>query len=58
MAATRVIEQERGTVTGTPRNPHQGYYAGDFSGRPFTGFTARPEYAERTPTTHTPTGRF
>ena len=36
MAATRVIEEERGTFTGSPRNPHQGYYAGDFSSRPVT----------------------
>jgi hypothetical protein len=36
MAATRVIEEERGSYTGAPRNPHQGYYAGDFSGRPVT----------------------
>lgn len=28
-----VIEEERGTYTGT-RHPHNGYYAGDFSGRP------------------------
>jgi len=34
MAATRIIEEERGIFVGTPRNPHQGYYAGDFSGRP------------------------
>jgi hypothetical protein len=32
MAATRIIEEERGTYTGTPRNPHQGYWAGDFTG--------------------------
>lgn len=42
MATTRIIEEERGTFTGTPRNPHQGYYAGDFSGRPYVSpFTAR-----------------
>jgi hypothetical protein len=35
MAATRTIEEERGIFTGAPRNPHQGYYAGDFSGRPY-----------------------
>jgi hypothetical protein len=33
MAATRTVEIEHGTCTGTPRNPHQGYYAGDFSNR-------------------------
>lgn len=32
MAATRIIEEERGTFTGTVR-AHQGYYAGDFTGR-------------------------
>jgi hypothetical protein len=32
MAATRINEEERGTYTGTPRNPHQGYWAGDFTG--------------------------
>jgi hypothetical protein len=31
MAATRIIEEERGTFTGTV-HAHQGYYAGDFSG--------------------------
>jgi hypothetical protein len=34
MAATRTIEIETGTVSGTPRNPRQGYWAGDFSPRP------------------------
>jgi len=32
MAATRIIEQESGTYTGRV-HPHNGYYAGDFSGR-------------------------
>jgi hypothetical protein len=36
MAATRIIEEEHGTYVGTPRSPHQGYYAGDFSARPIT----------------------
>ena len=36
MAATRTIEIETGTFTGSPRNPHQGYYAGDFSRRPIS----------------------
>ncbi len=31
MAATRIIEQESGTYTGRV-HPHNGYYAGDFSG--------------------------
>ena len=40
MAATRILEEERGTFTGGPRNPHQGYYAGDFTRRPaaYDGF--------------------
>jgi hypothetical protein len=42
MAATRVIEEERGTITGSPRNPHQGYYAGDFSGLPRPVSSGRP----------------
>lgn len=33
MAATRIIEEDRGIYVGTPRHPHQGYYAGDFTGR-------------------------
>ena len=33
MAATRIIEEERGTFTGAPRSSHQGYWAGDFSRR-------------------------
>ena len=33
MAATRTVEIETGTVTGSPRNPHQGYRAADFSRR-------------------------
>jgi hypothetical protein len=32
MAATRIIEEERGTFTRSVR-AHQGYYAGDFTGR-------------------------
>ena len=40
MAATRIVEEERGSFAGSPRNPHQGYYAGDFSRRPpaYDGF--------------------
>jgi hypothetical protein len=52
MAATRIIEEEHGTYFGSPRHPHQGYYAGDFSQRPTArdGFSATcaqddPEYA-------------
>lgn len=42
MAATRIMEEERGIFLGNPRNPHQGYYAGDFSGppTPLNGFAA------------------
>jgi hypothetical protein len=36
MAASRFIEEESGTDTARPRHPHNGYYAGDFSGRPLT----------------------
>ena len=39
MAATRTIEIETGTFSGTPRNPHQGYWAGDFSRRAISGTT-------------------
>ena len=48
MAATRVIEEERGTFVGTPRNPHQGYHAGDFSRRPneLNGFARAAKYAQ------------
>jgi hypothetical protein len=55
MAATRIVEEERGTFTGTPRSPHQGYYAGDFSTRPATahGFACAPQYAERLGATST-----
>jgi hypothetical protein len=49
MAATRVIEEERGTFVATPRNPHQGYHAGDFSRRPsaLNGFARAAKYAQR-----------
>ncbi len=48
MAATRIIEEERGTYTGAPRNPHQGYYAGDFTNRPTVsdGFARQLSYSE------------
>ena len=49
MAATRIFEEERGTFVGAPRNPHQGYYAGDFSRRPneLNGFARAAKYAQR-----------
>ena len=31
MAASLVVEDERGTYTQLVRHPHNGYYAGDFS---------------------------
>ena len=34
MAATLIIEEERGTYVGSPCHPHNGYYAGDFSRLP------------------------
>jgi hypothetical protein len=34
MAASLIIEQERGTYVNTFRGRHQGYYAGDFSAQP------------------------
>jgi len=60
MAATRMIEEEHGTFTGTPRKPHQGYYAGDFSGRPATydGFALAQKYAERPSTDRPASGWF
>jgi hypothetical protein len=33
MAASIVVEEERGTYTGTPSHPHNGYYAGEFTDR-------------------------
>ena len=47
MAATRIVEEESGTFLGTPRNAHQGYYAGDFSRRTTTpnGFATAVTYA-------------
>ena len=41
MAATFTIEEEKGTYVGSPCHPHNGYYAGDFSGRPFPGGASR-----------------
>jgi hypothetical protein len=34
MAASLIIEQERGTYVGVPRGAHQGYYAGKFTSKP------------------------
>ncbi len=31
----RIIEEESGTFVQRPQHPHNGYYAGDFSGVPF-----------------------
>ena len=31
MAASITVEEERGTYVRSPRHPHNGYYAGDFS---------------------------
>ena len=33
MAATRIIEEDRGTYVGFVVHPHNSYYAGDFSRR-------------------------
>jgi hypothetical protein len=48
MAAPLVIEEERGTCTGN-YHPHNGYYAGDFSGArapsPIARHAAPPEAA-------------
>jgi hypothetical protein len=41
---SRIIEEDRGTYTRT-RHPHNGYYAGDFSGtigRPASAVTSAP----------------
>lgn len=45
MAATRIIEEERGTLTGTPRSRHQGYYAGDFGSPAPDGSSWSTRYA-------------
>jgi hypothetical protein len=36
MAATRIIEEERGACAGRAVHHHNGYYAGDFSRVPIT----------------------
>jgi hypothetical protein len=38
MAASITVEEERGTYVRSPRHPHNGYYAGDFS-RQYVGST-------------------
>ena len=44
MAATLIIEEERGTYVGSPCHPHNGYYAGDFSRRPFPCESERTQF--------------
>ena len=41
MASSRIIEEESGTYYTRPRHPHNGYYAGDFSGQPLRLLTYR-----------------
>jgi hypothetical protein len=36
MAASLFVEEESGTYTSTRKHPHNGYYAGDFSQRPWS----------------------
>ena len=45
MAASLVIEDERGSYTRLVRHPHNGYYAGDFG----SGSTAAPGGFRPTP---------
>ena len=49
MFGTQVIEEEHGTYRATAKNPHQGYYAGDFSSRStdLDGFARAVLYATR-----------
>ena len=49
MFGTQVIEEEHGTYRTTTKNPHQGYYAGDFSSRStdLDGFARAVLYATR-----------
>lgn len=48
MAASAIFEEESGTYVGPPCNPHQGYYAGDFSRSPgqLDGFARAVKYSE------------
>jgi hypothetical protein len=41
MASSRIIEEESGTYYARPSHPHNGYYAGDFSGQPLRLLTYR-----------------
>ncbi len=51
MAASRFIEEESGSYTTRIRHPHNGYYAGDFSGAPRSGSDGRmPRVATVIPT--------
>ena len=34
MAASIAVEEDRGIYTRSPKHPHNGYYAGDFSSYP------------------------
>jgi hypothetical protein len=38
MAATSFVEEESGTYTARFQHSHNGYYAGDFSQTPWSGF--------------------
>ena len=58
MASTRIVEFERGTYTGRPVHPHNGYYAGDFhttrqpaagSAQPHTCPAGQPRRGTRAP---------
>ena len=40
MAASLLIEDESGVYTGSIRHPHNGYWAGEFSGSQTTGCAA------------------
>ena len=50
MAATRIVEEERGTFAGTRRSSHQGYYAGDFrrNASTYDGFARAARFADPT----------
>lgn len=56
MAATRIIEEERGTLTGVPRSRHQGYYAGDFGSPTPGGSSWSTRYAGLSETTRASSG--
>jgi len=48
MSASWIIEEEQGTYRATPKNPHEGYYAGDFSDRSpvLDGFARAVSYSQ------------